>query len=303
MCQSHEQWYCRLFGQEFGPLPFDVLCRMVEKEQVQAGDLVRSAASETWDAVQAIPALRQILGQTTSTHIRDTTPVQCASPPGEDAAEWYYQLNGRSHGPLTFAELMELVGSCGETASDVAVRKGMRAAWVPFVSLLGTRPSCVPAPLLGSARSTQIVTALHDFAGSSIEFRFNTRNNRDVVIAVALWLMFNFMVIILWPRPHASERKYVLAIRRLEAQVKELRASHASSRDWKSLHAHVEQTLGPIVRDLRANASASTPIRQRLLWAARDEFPRLAGPRSTQTDDAERLYELHMQFIERQLEE
>jgi hypothetical protein len=38
--------------------------------------------------------------------------------------EWYYELDGRVHGPMMRSALEELLGSSGETVADVRIRKG-----------------------------------------------------------------------------------------------------------------------------------------------------------------------------------
>ena len=52
-------------------------------------------------------------------------------PAGE---EWYYELDGRAHGPMRWSDLEEMLSRAGETASQVRVRKGADGLWSAFRS-------------------------------------------------------------------------------------------------------------------------------------------------------------------------
>jgi len=48
--------------------------------------------------------------------------------------EWYYEVDGRPHGPLAWSDLEDLLGRSGETAVDVRIRKGPQGEWTAFRS-------------------------------------------------------------------------------------------------------------------------------------------------------------------------
>ncbi len=64
------------------------------------------------------------------THLAiDVYPNDAPIPPGE---EWFYELDGRVHGPLSRADLDELLNGSGETALQVRVRHRTDGPWRPF---------------------------------------------------------------------------------------------------------------------------------------------------------------------------
>ena len=58
-----------------------------------------------------------------------------------------------------------------------------------------------------------------------------------------------------------------------------------------------------MVSDLKKSASATEPIRQQLLWSARDLIPRTFGPRTKERDDVERRLKEYLDGAERQLDQ
>jgi hypothetical protein len=110
--------------------------------------------------------------------------------------------------------------------------------------------------------------------------------------------MINAVVLVSWSRSYATERKYFATLRSLEAEMDALQVRDPSPREWAALRARVKETLAPIVQDLKKQASASEPVRQHLLWAARDQLPRLIGTRTPEMEELERLYKRHMRLVE-----
>ena len=50
-------WYCEVFGQTMGPLPFHDLKRMVDNDELSANDRVRQGESGTWTTAVSVPGL------------------------------------------------------------------------------------------------------------------------------------------------------------------------------------------------------------------------------------------------------
>jgi hypothetical protein len=298
-----DEWFCRSFDTEFGPLPLEVLRRMVETGQLASDDLVRTGATGSWQAVRDLAEVRTLLRGAKS-------PERSPSATGlrpirvQPSDRWYYQFDGRARGPLTLATLQELIASSGDTAFDVVVRQGDDAAWVPFCSLPGmsrarrseTRratewSATVSGPIVSPARARP----------SGRTLRQLVHDHRDLVIALAVWLLINSVILVGWLESYATERKYFATLRSLEAETTALQAHDGSPREWAALRVRVKKTLAPIVQDLKKQASASEPVRQHLLCAARDHFPRLVGPRTREMEELERLYKRHMSLVEQEL--
>jgi hypothetical protein len=297
------EWYCQVFGTEFGPLPADALRRMVETEQLAAVDLVRSGPNSSWQALREIPEFRALL-KGPDPQGKSLAAASLPPKPVQRPDEWYYQVDGKNHGPLMRAALEELIGSSGDTAEDVIVRHGDDGAWVPFFSLPGAFQSrgpvirhdsierkCTPAPIVSPAGARAPGHILRQFI----------RDNCDLVVAVAFWLFINCAILVACSQSYSTERKYFATLRSLEMETKVLQARHASSEEWAALRAHVKQTLAPIVQDLKKRASATEPMRQHLLWAARDHFPKCVGPQTREMEELVRLYERHIQVVDEEL--
>ena len=69
----------------------------------------------------------------------------------------------------------------------------------------------------------------------------------------------------------------------MSGEVHELRAKSASDGEWQAFRQRSQLTLAAMVKDLKGSASAAEPIRQHLLWAARDVMPRTLGPKERES--------------------
>jgi hypothetical protein len=219
-------------------------------------------------------------------------------------AEWYYRLDGRSRGPLTLAELEKLIGSCGDTVTSVMVRQGNDRAWVSFCSLFQTSsaPNLTIQAEADRSASTIGLTVPPVNGSLSGKFRQLLHDNWDLATAAAVWLIVNAGVVACLSGQYATERKYFKILRDLEVETKVMHENGASSQEWAQVRARVKELLRPIVHDLKISASPTQPIRQHLLWAARDHFPKCVGPQTPETEYAERAYQQHMKIVEDELE-
>jgi len=302
-------WYCRVFNTELGPLTFEAVRRMVEMEQLGGDDHVRCGTTDSWHAVRHVADLRKLLKGIDSQEEKPSPapnhPPQSVEPPDE----WHYRLDGREHGPITLGALRDLISASGEIAYDVVIRQGVNGAWVSSLSLLGSgrdRGQSIrqDGDLSAAAeqREHRSDAAVHSQSFNNRKYSpLNViRNNSDVAIGVAAWVLFNLVVLIAWPQPYSTERQYFALLRGLEAEVKAMQSRDASPEEWVSFRKDAKETLKPVVNDLKKSASVLEPIRQHLLWAARDQLPRLIGPRSSEMKEPERIYEQHMHFVEQE---
>jgi hypothetical protein len=224
-------------------------------------------------------------------------PKDTPIPPGE---EWYYELDGRAHGPLSRADLEDLLNGSGETASQVRVRRGLNGPWHAFriasSDVVGAN-STSDGPSSGqttSVRRSVAPRAAHDFRGLM-------RAHWDIAAAVAAWVLLNVFYVAFWPQPYGRERRYLETLQAINAEVQELRARPASDGEWRELTERTRVALAPIVRDLKKSASASEPVRQQLLWAARDVIPHTLGPRTKERDDHDRRLKAYLDNARREL--
>lgn len=121
------EWYCRVLGQELGPMLFDELESMAKSGALNADDEVRHGA-EPWaraDRTRGLKFSKPVTVAATS-HDRSATYV----PFGDDAKrkEWYYEILGQEMGPISFQEMLKAVGA-GTLAFEDKARKGKAGAW------------------------------------------------------------------------------------------------------------------------------------------------------------------------------
>jgi hypothetical protein len=308
--QSH--WYCRVFGTDLGPMPFEALRWMVESEQLEAGDLVRHCTTGPWHTVGDVAELRSLVKGFNSPEkgLAKTDPETKPVPPSD---EWYYRLDGREHGPFTFAALQDLIGSSGETASDVFLRHALDGNWVSFFALpenvrfrqqpirRDSDDSATEKPTQTDERERDVAVSTSKVCEPRRSLQQIARDNSDIAVAAIAWMLINAVISIASSQSYPTERNYFASLRSLDADVTDLQSRPASEQEWAVLRARAKQTLAPIVNDLKQTARASEPIRQHLLWAARDQLPKLIAPRTAKTNEFKQLYERHMRIVEQEL--
>jgi len=174
-----------------------------------------------------------------------------AVTPGE---EWYYEIDGRAHGPLAWSDLEDLLGRSGETAADVHIRKGAEGEWSPFRSV----PSAAGTPWLAGTPSglSALPTARADEsraqgARSHREakgFASVFHRNRDIAAAVGAWLLLDVLFLLFWPEAYARERRYLATLQGIIVEADQLRAKPASHEEWQQMLQRTQKTLAPMVR-------------------------------------------------------
>lgn len=121
------EWYCRVLGQELGPMLFDELESMAKSGALNADDEVRHGA-EAWARADRTRGLKfsKSVAVAGASHDRSATYV----PFGDDAKrkEWYYEILGQEMGPISFQEMLKAVGA-GTLAFEDKARKGKAGAW------------------------------------------------------------------------------------------------------------------------------------------------------------------------------
>lgn len=121
------EWYCRVLGQELGPMLFDELEGMARSGALNADDEVRHGA-EDWMRADRTRGLKfsKSVAVASASHDRSATYV----PFGDDAKrkEWYYEILGQEMGPISFQEMLGAVGA-GTLAFEDKARKGKAGAW------------------------------------------------------------------------------------------------------------------------------------------------------------------------------
>ncbi len=211
--------------------------------------------------------------------------------------EWYYELDGRTHGPMRWGDLEELLGRAGDTAVQVRVRKGADGVWTAFRS--GTQAVAIPAV---SLRSTERIehsrSASPGFIANRKRYLAAIAAASQPVAVVGVWVLLNLLVILYWPEPYAKERRYLGTLQDVVKEADQLRASGAADAEWAGLAKRTKERLAPMVADLKKSASASELPRQQLLWSARDLAPRIMGSPTKEREENELRLKQYLQSVE-----
>jgi hypothetical protein len=231
--------------------------------------------------------------------VTNVYPKDTPIPPGE---EWYYELDGRAHGPLSRNDLEDLLNRSGETASEVRVRRGLDGSWNAFriaTSASGTAGATSPSE---GQTSSQVIPPRCSVAPRAAgDVRGFVRAHWGIGAGLAAWILINVLYLTFWAQPYGRERRYLQTLQGISAEAQELRTRTASEADWREFAQRTRVALAPIVSDLKKSASASEPARQQLLWAARDLIPRTLGPRTKERDENDRRLKEYLDNAQREL--
>lgn len=110
-----EQWYCKIVGQEVGPVTSEDLVAMLASGQIDTDDPVRAGTAGAWRPV------KEVLGGAFRSAGGVVTAVAAES-------QWYCRMLGDEFGPYTFRELKKLAAESQLSPKD-DVREGRDGTW------------------------------------------------------------------------------------------------------------------------------------------------------------------------------
>lgn len=127
-----EQWYYRMFGEEFGPVALEKLREMADHGTVGREDEVRSDRSTRWVPAGSVRELGLSPGGggVEVATASDSDAVMNVVAQGERAGldDWYCLANGHELGPLNFDELMKFARH-EQLSADDEVKLGANGKW------------------------------------------------------------------------------------------------------------------------------------------------------------------------------
>jgi F0F1-type ATP synthase membrane subunit b/b' len=144
-----DQWFYRMFGEEFGPIPLSKLKELAESGTIHALDQVRSRTSTRWVAAETV----QELGLSSSdchpaiaTRATSLSDIEISNPRlGSD--DWYCLRTGLELGPLRFDELLRFVKD-GQLCAEDQVKLGTSGKWRKVCSI-GRLMAALPFEIAG----------------------------------------------------------------------------------------------------------------------------------------------------------
>jgi hypothetical protein len=172
--RTADDWYCKTFGTELGPLGFDELKRMAENGEISADDEVRLGTRAKWRRVGSIGRLmtllpyqevkREVIRKPAPVVNRDTSvgngtaslPVVAETPakrtgtgpaPVTVNEAWYASIKGVQYGPVGLELLVGWIKT-GQLSSQDFVRQGPQGEFQSVSSIpeLAPPPPSRPAP-------------------------------------------------------------------------------------------------------------------------------------------------------------
>lgn len=110
---SGDQWYCKVVGQEVGPISSDDLFEMFERGQIDRTDDVRQGKTGMWRPFDDAFSERFSGESNVATAVQPT---------------WYFRTLGEEFGPYTIDELKEFIAQ-GQLSRKDKVREGLIGNW------------------------------------------------------------------------------------------------------------------------------------------------------------------------------
>ena len=231
----------------------------------------------------------------------------------DSACDWYYRIGERERGPLTLVQLTELVASSGDVAREIEVRHHPDGEWVPYASVdaatakrlrddrTNSTPLRVAAARGPDTDRSGTATSTSTRPARKTSLRERLRWDWPIAAGVLAWAIVNVALWNVLDPNHGTEHKYFQAIADAAQKAQDARAQGLDPAARGRIAATAVQSIKPIVDDLKKTANASDPIRQHLLWAAKDQLPKLFSANGKELDECAGIFQRHMYEAGRRL--
>jgi|GEM_PF-2773127 hypothetical protein len=123
-------FFWQSFGQEFGPVPQGEFRKMIEREQLSAGDQMRV---ETVDGWLPVGVLVDLSAAFPSAGAADS-PLPNSMPSANGDASFYWQSFGQEFGPVLLEDFKEMIER-EQLSADDNVRVEVADGWLPLAIL------------------------------------------------------------------------------------------------------------------------------------------------------------------------
>jgi hypothetical protein len=123
-----DQWFYRMFGEQFGPLPLEKLKDLADSGTIQALDQVRRGSSGSWVAAATVDELELSTSERGGSLAVATLSDFDISTPQAVSDEWFCLLGDHELGPLSFDELLKYAEQ-EQLSADDQVKLGSGGKW------------------------------------------------------------------------------------------------------------------------------------------------------------------------------
>ncbi|MDB5342771.1 MAG: hypothetical protein JWP89_1148 [Schlesneria sp.] len=288
------EWYCLFLGHEFGPVTFEEIIHFAESCQLEASDQVKFGVEGKWRPVGSIGRLSVAIPPKAGQQLipRKKRPETIVAPTIAP------QVPSRPPAPVT-AEVIsaavpvEAVKTAPVTAPVPVPSKQPSAPSVPVVSETTSTPLTVTESISNTKTSTVARINSNSSPMSSMPNRATvpsrpiarSSNNssrssiadlikgQGIVIGVAAAVLV--LLVVGWmclPEGTAGDIERHRSLSQLLGDVRAARSSNAS--DFNPFKKRAQE-LGARYIPLLKSADGSNPAKQNLLWAVRDELPKM----------------------------
>ncbi|HEY4262794.1 MAG TPA: GYF domain-containing protein [Schlesneria sp.] len=124
-----EQWYYRIFGEQFGPIPLEGLKELAENGTIHAIDQVRSSSSGAWVDAASVEELSPSTSERGNLAVATlTSDIEISTHQSFNNDEWFCLLGDHELGPLSFDELLQFAEQ-EQLRADDQVKLGSSGKW------------------------------------------------------------------------------------------------------------------------------------------------------------------------------
>ena len=328
-----EQWFYRMFGQDFGPIPLSELQDLVRAGSVSSTDEVRAEGSTKWVSVGTVRELGA--APAASSKSASATAVADVEYPSQGNDDWYCKFKGHDVGPIGFQVLLALaeqgrlfsddelklgtggkwrrVASIGRLVSALPNQGAAPSALVPAIPTVETPnpvvataapppaaappASVVPGGTAGAASQPQRPMVYPPRTAyrpsSSSDWSFSDILKGPFGIT-GIAIVCIIMLFVGWKYWPKGNAVDVQRYNSLKLLLDDIRANReAKSTDFQSLKKRGNKLHQEYLPTLRIEA-VQNPGKQKLLEVVRDHLPRLVGSDLTKENWYEQNYEANL---------
>lgn len=123
-----DQWFYRMFGEQFGPLPLEKLKDLADSGTIQALDQVRFGSSGSWVPAATVDELGLSTSERGGALAVATLSDFEISTPQAGADEWFCLLGDHELGPVSFDEILKYAEQ-EQLSADDQVKLGANGKW------------------------------------------------------------------------------------------------------------------------------------------------------------------------------
>lgn len=240
-----------------------------------------------------------------------------SAPVNGETRDWFYRIGDRERGPMNLSQLTDLVASSGEVANEIEVRQGNVGEWVPYERIdavtakrLQAGRSAIGSPAPAVARESPRIPAatsipapprLNSTRSITERFHLNWQIAWQIAVGVLVWAGVNVVLWNAFDPLQSQERKYYKTLTEAAQKARSAREQGLVGAERSRLAKSVLEEVKPMIADLNKSASASEPIRQHLLWAAKDQLPKLFSENTKELKECDGIFQWHMYEVGRRL--